>query len=318
MSPDEFALMQAIRANPADDLPRLVYADYLEERGDESSIARAEFIRVQCAGTNPERAEALLAAYRERWDEQLLKTIVNEFPSLQFGEEVLGWHYRHGMVASLEIAEHVLDQFPDLPKHMGPIDHLVIHLNAVLALPIENAGRGWDFDRLKIIEYRSQLLSTDQLYAAAQMLISPIRSLHSSVPILRIVTEQLAPDSFSTPLVALAILEGLSNPILIIEIMQSGSHFQNIVLDPLDLWPTFGKWAEEILNRRWERVRVDLRPELQSRLPSLRLRHLVRYYQLAGLPPPSDLTATPYPMDERERPKRSILTRATRWIRGKR
>jgi uncharacterized protein (TIGR02996 family) len=40
------ALWSAIRANPNDDTPRLVYADWLQEHGDE---ARAEFIRVQCA-----------------------------------------------------------------------------------------------------------------------------------------------------------------------------------------------------------------------------------------------------------------------------
>ncbi len=43
---EQRALWAAIRANPADDTPRLVYADWLQEHGDE---ARAEFIRVQCA-----------------------------------------------------------------------------------------------------------------------------------------------------------------------------------------------------------------------------------------------------------------------------
>lgn len=35
----------AIRASPDDDAPRLVYADWLEERGD----VRGEFIAIQCA-----------------------------------------------------------------------------------------------------------------------------------------------------------------------------------------------------------------------------------------------------------------------------
>jgi uncharacterized protein (TIGR02996 family) len=43
MSADAF--LRAIRAAPDDDLPRLVFADYLDETGDP---ARAEFIRVQC------------------------------------------------------------------------------------------------------------------------------------------------------------------------------------------------------------------------------------------------------------------------------
>jgi uncharacterized protein (TIGR02996 family) len=37
-----------ILEHPDDDLPRLVYADWLEEHGDEEARARAEFIRVQC------------------------------------------------------------------------------------------------------------------------------------------------------------------------------------------------------------------------------------------------------------------------------
>src|SRR5262245_14035787 len=41
----EKAFLAAIRANPDDEAPRLVYADWLEERGD----ARAEFIRLQAA-----------------------------------------------------------------------------------------------------------------------------------------------------------------------------------------------------------------------------------------------------------------------------
>lgn len=42
--------MRAILSEPAADVPRLVYADWLEENGD---AARAEFIRVQCELARP-------------------------------------------------------------------------------------------------------------------------------------------------------------------------------------------------------------------------------------------------------------------------
>jgi uncharacterized protein (TIGR02996 family) len=43
------ALLQAILAEPEDDMPRLVYADWLEEYGrTEADLARAELIRVEC------------------------------------------------------------------------------------------------------------------------------------------------------------------------------------------------------------------------------------------------------------------------------
>jgi uncharacterized protein (TIGR02996 family) len=44
---DGDVLLQAILAEPADDLVRLAYADWLDEVGDEAERSRAEFIRVQ-------------------------------------------------------------------------------------------------------------------------------------------------------------------------------------------------------------------------------------------------------------------------------
>jgi uncharacterized protein (TIGR02996 family) len=41
----EEAFLRAIIDHPADDAPRLIYADWLDERGD----PRGEFIRVLCA-----------------------------------------------------------------------------------------------------------------------------------------------------------------------------------------------------------------------------------------------------------------------------
>jgi uncharacterized protein (TIGR02996 family) len=43
------AFLRDILAHPDDDAPRLIFADWLEEQGDAGSVARAEFIRVQCA-----------------------------------------------------------------------------------------------------------------------------------------------------------------------------------------------------------------------------------------------------------------------------
>ncbi len=41
------AFIAAIVAEPGDDLPRLIFADHLEESGEPANVARAEFIRVQ-------------------------------------------------------------------------------------------------------------------------------------------------------------------------------------------------------------------------------------------------------------------------------
>ncbi len=74
MTPDE-AFRQAICEAPEDDTPRLIYADWLEERGRGD---RAEFIRAQCALTRGNadakgqetlraRAAGLLEAHWEEW-----------------------------------------------------------------------------------------------------------------------------------------------------------------------------------------------------------------------------------------------------------
>ncbi len=60
---DELALLAAIRDNPDEDTPRLVYADWLDEQGGDANAARAEFIRVQCeysridVGAGPDEAK---------------------------------------------------------------------------------------------------------------------------------------------------------------------------------------------------------------------------------------------------------------------
>lgn len=47
MLSDHDALLRTIIAHPEDDLPRLVFADFLEESGHPAHVARAHFIRVQ-------------------------------------------------------------------------------------------------------------------------------------------------------------------------------------------------------------------------------------------------------------------------------
>jgi uncharacterized protein (TIGR02996 family) len=69
----EDAFLEDIREHPEDDAPRLIYADWLEERGD----PRGEFIRVQCdlaqRSENDPRRPALEARQREllaaHWEE---------------------------------------------------------------------------------------------------------------------------------------------------------------------------------------------------------------------------------------------------------
>jgi uncharacterized protein (TIGR02996 family) len=95
----EEVFLQAIREAPAEDAPRLIFADWLEEHGQAD---RAEFIRIQCRLARltqavPEqvllrvRAEGLL---REHWDEWIgpLRAIVGPWRD-RYGERWLGEEY---------------------------------------------------------------------------------------------------------------------------------------------------------------------------------------------------------------------------------
>jgi uncharacterized protein (TIGR02996 family) len=98
--PAEQAFLDDIVAHPDDDAPRLVFADWLEDRGE---AARAEFIRLQCRlaqldEDDPERTDLaerereLLHAYRGPWLEGWPAWTRRERPA-----------FRRGFLASLNM-----------------------------------------------------------------------------------------------------------------------------------------------------------------------------------------------------------------------
>jgi uncharacterized protein (TIGR02996 family) len=95
---DEAAFLRTIAAAPADDAPRLVYADWLDDRGD----PRGTFVRVQCAlATLPaddlrrhdleEIAHRLLAAHAAEWTRDI-------------AGRVSGWNFRRGFVEEITLS----------------------------------------------------------------------------------------------------------------------------------------------------------------------------------------------------------------------
>ncbi|HEY1065457.1 MAG TPA: TIGR02996 domain-containing protein [Pirellulales bacterium] len=94
----EQAFLQAVVESPDDDAPRLIYADWLDEHGDES---RAEFIRLQCALETlppdaPERPD-----YEQREQELLNRFAWTWAESLQPQDNE--WVYRRGFVERVEM-----------------------------------------------------------------------------------------------------------------------------------------------------------------------------------------------------------------------
>lgn len=99
---DDF--LPAILANPDDDTPRLVYADWLQDYGDEDDHIRAEFIRAQCeVEREPEgtrrrrelerRIKAILKSHSKTWTAPLKEAGLGS-----------GWTFRRGFVHGIRIS----------------------------------------------------------------------------------------------------------------------------------------------------------------------------------------------------------------------
>ena len=101
MTQDE-VFLQDILARPEDDAPRLVYADWLDDHGDET---RAEFIRLQIELANLEPWGARRPGLEQR-QKRLLK-----LHSRQWGEgmvrKVYGSEFRRGFVERVELPPNV-------------------------------------------------------------------------------------------------------------------------------------------------------------------------------------------------------------------
>jgi uncharacterized protein (TIGR02996 family) len=127
---DRDALLRAIIESPADDAPRLVYADWLDEHGDP---VRAEFIRLQCEqsqivlGTQAAfgrfttiqiRCWALFAGHRDRW--------LRELGRLPPDSRLQIW-FRRGMAAKVFCPVEYFLAYGDRLFIVAPVEELEFH-----------------------------------------------------------------------------------------------------------------------------------------------------------------------------------------------
>jgi uncharacterized protein (TIGR02996 family) len=110
-----------IAAAPADDAPRLVYADWLEERGD----PRGSFIRIQCAlaaltdddlrRSDLQQVERyLLAGHAAAW-------------AREFAGRVSGWQFRRGFVEEITLSAAAFLEYGSELLHGGLIRSVRLH-----------------------------------------------------------------------------------------------------------------------------------------------------------------------------------------------
>jgi uncharacterized protein (TIGR02996 family) len=118
MGPEEAAFLDRVCADPDDDAPRLIFADWLDERGD----PRGEFIRVQVAlarlqpgdsrrDTLVDREAALLGRFHAPWSDPL--------------KGIAGWtEFRRGFVETVNIDGRAFLRRADDLFRLAPVRHI--------------------------------------------------------------------------------------------------------------------------------------------------------------------------------------------------
>jgi uncharacterized protein (TIGR02996 family) len=239
------ALLSAILADPADDLARLVYADWLEETAEPVAMARARFIRLQIELARgvpdshfPERAadltqeiDALAAQWARAWLAELPPPVAKAVWKQRLGARA----FRRGFVDGVTLgADTFLWAAPALFAAV-PVTELHLHgseshAKALLASPFLHRLRavrlsgGWDGNRiarriakcstlgavreLDLTGCRLTALGADELArAAALRSLSTLRLRYNRLYESSIATLALAPN-----LAALTQLDVTGNP----------------------------------------------------------------------------------------------------------
>ncbi len=168
----EDAFLAAILAEPRDDTPRLVFADWLEERGGPGDAARAEFIRLSVAAPEttfwppaPRSRGRASRLCREHWAEwtSLLCQRLGSSPLRRWLDTAdCRWAYRRGFVAVFEGTQQVLlDAWGDLFR-LGPIEEVQVnnlwHFGTVLSL-----RQFLDHPALRVLRLHASVLREDDV-----------------------------------------------------------------------------------------------------------------------------------------------------------
>jgi uncharacterized protein (TIGR02996 family) len=97
------ALLRAVLADPDDDAPRLIYADWLDEHGD---CDRAEFIRIQCELARMNESNPRYPQLRQRQGDLLAGGNYHRWVA-PLEEMAQQWTFCRGFVEEIEVAAAV-------------------------------------------------------------------------------------------------------------------------------------------------------------------------------------------------------------------
>jgi uncharacterized protein (TIGR02996 family) len=117
------ALIQGILAAPQDDFPRLVYADWLEERG---AFLRAEFIRLQCEIAKLESDESVRIKQLQIRERDLLGAHGRIWAGFLFDAYKCNYEFRRGFLDAIFVPGNLFLAHAETLFHLDPITR--IHL----------------------------------------------------------------------------------------------------------------------------------------------------------------------------------------------
>jgi uncharacterized protein (TIGR02996 family) len=152
MSFQDDGFSHALQEEPHDDALRLIYADFLEERGDDASAARAELIRVQVELAAPVlliRGTAERAAELTRRQAELLAAWERAWLG-EWADVLDGWTFRRGFVEAVRadasvFLDHAADWVAEWPTlSVAKLTRAAGHLPELAASPWLAHLRGLD------------------------------------------------------------------------------------------------------------------------------------------------------------------------------
>ncbi len=183
----EQAFLQAIVEAPEDDVPRLVYADWLEEQGTPAASARADLIRVQFALTDlppddlrraqlEEHERALLLAHETEW-----------VAPLRAIGMLAGWEFRRGFVERIALTPEQFIRQGEAFFRLAPVRALrlesgdgEVRLSELARAPLLDRLREIDVARLGWMPPESSPLALEQARPLPQLRI--LRLLRNALP----------------------------------------------------------------------------------------------------------------------------------------
>ncbi len=225
MQSDHDALLNTIIANPNDDLPRLVYADFLEENG---SDGHAAFIRDQIELANTPDWEPVAVRWRRKsLEEQAGDRWRDSLPWANAWNPRFPFRRGLGYAIKTQIVQHLID-YGDALFASAPIGEL--HLPGGSMQEYEQLAQQDWLPRVQSVRFWTLTTPTEPVRAlSASPLSTGVRAVHfekASSPGMSFLVERLFQSPLGRQLRELTFRVGDGSQLDLVEALESGGETQ--------------------------------------------------------------------------------------------